>query len=762
MKFFKGLTMVIALCLVTISASASKVKLFNDIADWKITGTALKLGNTIATGEGVGVSYTMTTNINSAKITFANRHELSGKPDGIVLRYKAKLPIKNFNILVLPANAKTAIKFEKNGNGTSSGKCEINLGSKIDLSDETVWPLTFISIIVTPSEGAREAGEFSFTEMSVIYTEDDIAEIPNKDGMNLKGKVTCDNKPIANVLVSDGINTTHTDNNGIYYLSSTKECGYVFICNPKGYKPAVDGRYPEFYKNLRYSNDLSRTERLDFDLIKENDNGYIALFLADIQIAARNSDKKQFETYAIPDINATINEYKKQGKNVYLITLGDQTYDEHWSKGCKIPEINELLLRINADAIYNCTGNHDNNPDIAGDWEASVSYRETWGPTYYSFNIGNIHYVVLDNIEYKNQTGGRDYTCNITSNILEWLKKDLGGVSPNTTIALCMHAPMFVRPQCISPNTLGEIKIRFGFGEELRKIVERFDNVLVFSGHEHNTHIAKKYNIKEYNVAAVCGHLWWPSHFKPGNILCQDGTPGGYRIMEVNGDVIKTYYKGIGFDKSFQFRSYDLNECHITPERYAPSLSDKSLFTDWIANGKFGYDLSDYDSDGKPLEPNRILVNVFGYDEDWKIEIFEDGIPLVVDRVSTYDPYSIISDGAQRFENTGHNGANPMLNCHMFLTKSKSDNSHITIKVTDNYGDIYTEEMKRPKKLDFSTYMPNSQTSEISPISINNKSKDIIYYNLHGQVIKPSANNHLPSGVYIRKQGNHTDKIIIK
>ena len=62
------------------------------------------------------------------------------------------------------------------------------------------------------------------------------------------------------------------------------------------------------------------------------------------------------------------------------------------------------MSKINCK-IFNIMGNHDNDPYCAGDWIAENKFREVVGPTYYSFNLGSIHYVVLDNVEYIN-TGG--------------------------------------------------------------------------------------------------------------------------------------------------------------------------------------------------------------------------------------------------------------------------------------------------------------------------------------------------------------------
>src|SRR3712207_9587942 len=56
--------------------------------------------------------------------------------------------------------------------------------------------------------------------------------IPDKQGMTIKGKITCEGKAVAQVVVSDGIEVTTTNEQGIYYLPSKKKYGYVFITIP--------------------------------------------------------------------------------------------------------------------------------------------------------------------------------------------------------------------------------------------------------------------------------------------------------------------------------------------------------------------------------------------------------------------------------------------------------------------------------------------------------------------------------------------------
>ena len=87
--------------------------------------------------------------------------------------------------------------------------------------------------------------------------------IPDKVGMNVKGCVSCQNQGIANVVVSDGVEVTQTDANGIFYLNSGKKNGYVFISVPSNYEVATKDIFPQFFQNL--SSDSSTINQCDFE-----------------------------------------------------------------------------------------------------------------------------------------------------------------------------------------------------------------------------------------------------------------------------------------------------------------------------------------------------------------------------------------------------------------------------------------------------------------------------------------------------------------
>lgn len=597
----------------------------------------------------------------------------------------------------------------------------------------------------------------NFLPGSPIVTKENGA-YKNKSGnvsITITGTVMCGNTPVAGAQVSDGINITYTDSEGHYSINSSNQTGLVYLCNPKGYKYVFKNKEPQFYCHVD-NYQPTKVAECNFQLEKDDATDHTVLMIADIQICGRIDDQYIYRDKTIPDINQTIAKHKNKGKDVYIVTLGDQSYNTYWNtKGIGIPETAAFMDGMKPDAIFNCMGNHDNDISIAGDWAASVKYRKQWGPTYYSFNIGEYHYVVLDNILFNNPNCDNTYDIGITNAILDWLKTDLGNVSKDTPVVVCMHAPLFNRPQCNTPNVPNSATYRYTYGAQFANAVKGFKNVYVFTGHAHTCYTETYSNIKEYNVGAPGGNLWWTGYFTENNFVCSDGAAGGYRVVETSGNDMQTFYKSVGFDDEYQFRAYDLNNCHITAARFAPSYKTPADIDTWLANG-YGYDSADYNSDGTPKIPNRILINVFGYDKEWKVEVFEEGKPLSVQRISTYDPFSMISDGCQRFEKQGHNSAgNPTLNSHMFMAQASSATTTLTIKVTDENGEIHSRIMQRPKTFSIQEYLPEKENASVINIEADDEISAPTYYDLTGmQVQNPSK------GIYIMRFGAKTKKVI--
>lgn len=506
-------------------------------------------------------------------------------------------------------------------------------------------------------------------------------DIPDQSGKNIKGKVYCDGVGVPGVIVSDGYQLTTTDSDGIYYLDSKKAHGYVFISIPKGYDVACINTQAQFWQKLDLG--VTDVEEKNFELYTVDNSDHTLLVMGDMHLANRNDDRKQFSTGFMTEAKALIEEHRNSNKKIYAITVGDLTWELYWYSNNY--GLNEYLDEIKSLSIpvFNTIGNHDHDMLATGDWDTAVKYKQIIGPTYYSFNLGNIHYVVLDNVDCTNNgtEDGRNYIGRVTQDQIDWLKQDLKHISKTTTVVVAMHVPLY--------DAYG--KLSLSKGQELIDCFEGYQ-VHFLTGHTHNNYnveVTEK-NIFEHNVGAICATWWWTGKLS-NNQICKDGTAGGYGIWNINGNDIKWTYKAIGEKDSYQFRCYDLNKVHITAAEFVPNGSDASKNT-FELNYAGGYQNKRND--------NYIYINIWNWDPAWKLEVRENGLLLDYKAaVAKKDPLHIISYEAKRLDqnNTPTSSFVTDYSSHIFELETSSPNSDLEIAVTDRFGNIYKETMKRPK-----------------------------------------------------------------
>jgi len=519
--------------------------------------------------------------------------------------------------------------------------------------------------------------------------------IPDKPGMTLKGVVSCDGEGVQGVVVSDGVEVTVTDNKGIYYLPSAKQNKFVFISLPGNYEIAASDNIPQFFKRLAGGNSV---EQNDFSLVRADNNNHVVLAMADWHLANRNDDLTQFSNGFLPDVNATVNSYTSAGMKVYGVPLGDMTWDAYWyENNFRLDKYLVEMKKFNCP-MFNTMGNHDNDPYVQGDIPPEAPFREIIGPTYYSFNLGQVHYVVLDDIQYIN-TGGaqgvigdRNYSDVVVTAQTAWLAKDLAAITDKSTpLVIFMHSPLYGNPTL---NATGEQvnTIVLNNGSTLKSLVQDFASVHFVSGHTHINYTVDDGAVIEHNTAAVSATWWWTGKTGyAGNHICRDGSIGGYGVWEMSGKDVRWHYKSIGKPATYQFRSYDLNRVAITAAVFAPNSTDEAL-----AEYAGVY--------ASPNQVNDVLINIWGYDPEWTVEVTESGAPLAVERVTAKDPLHIISYEAKRL-NAGATPTSSFVTgntSHMFRVRASSATSTLEIKVTDRFGRIFTETMTRPKDFTWS------------------------------------------------------------
>lgn len=595
---------------------------------------------------------------------------------------------------------------------------EVAKGAEITLTGRGFEQGDFVSLKEMTSEGVFEATTISVDSKHLTFTMPDGIEdataykfllnrqgasqvigaslltvewtVPDKAGMTLKGVVYNGSKGVKDVIVSDGILFTKTDENGYYYLASEKKNGSVFIILPSGYDVATDYALPRFWARLTAS--ATTVEQHNFPLYTSANTNHTMLVATDIHLANRNNDITQFTEGFVSEVSSAYNESKSK---VYCLNLGDFSWDNYWySNSFSIQNCQNTIKGLNFQ-FWSTMGNHDNDPRVAGDFLASAPYRQFVGPTFYSMNIGNIHYIMLDDIEYLNpgaSESDRSYNNRVITEGINFLKKDLEYVDKTTPIVVGMHAPLFYYGFSGGKLTTG---VSFKTYTDVNNLLSCFDGysyVQMLTGHTHvnrNIPITGHATVMmEQNIAAVCGSWWWTKKYADNNV-CTDGTPGGYKVFSVKGNDIKWQYKAVGLDASRQFSTFDMNK---VKEYWANDETAQKAFAGTIIPTRVG--------DYADVEPNVVFINVWDFEPDaWTLSVKENGKELAVTQVWKYDPLHSISYDIPRAA-AGSSLSFPSTYCaHMYAVTASSATSTLEIKVTDRFGETYVETMTRPKAL---------------------------------------------------------------
>lgn len=527
----------------------------------------------------------------------------------------------------------------------------------------------------------------------------DTAEVEKKSGYTTYGRVVdYEAKPVAGVAVSDGALVTTTDSEGRYYLRSERKNVFVFISIPKNYRVAIDRAVPQFFQRFK-STRTSTYEQHNFVLAPEENVKHRVLVWSDTHLANRTDDANQFKKFFKPDIEQQIAKAKSEGVKLYAIGLGDLAWDEFWYKNdYSLKDYREDISDFDL-TIFSSPGNHDNDPSIADDFLAAAGFRENLNPLYYSFNIGDIHYIMMDNTLFKNSGATsnnynvQDYTEGFTDDQMKWLKGDLATVPEGTTIIFGLHIPWTNRSQSTGKFTYA---MPATYRSEVESLLSKF-TVHFISGHTHTnyTNIINS-KMREHNIAGVCGTWWWTGYYSKNKCrLNGDGSPSGYKIFDIDGSDVKWNFKALARDASYQFRAYDLRNSLITRELYCPANKNTNVsdaFFSQYANG--------WDKSVNTTSTKKILINLFDYNDNWKITVTENGANLSVSRVEAYDPLHTIFFNMGRMNSNSTSMTFPTgKSAHFFEVSTSSATSTVIIKAEDAFGRVYEETMTRPRKL---------------------------------------------------------------
>lgn len=458
------------------------------------------------------------------------------------------------------------------------------------------------------------------------------------------GTVTSGGQGLADVAVSDGMQVVYTDSAGYYHMYSTCGGDFIFISLPAGYAARLPDGTASYYRPL---SGPSGPRRYDFDLPKLSslEDCHTLIVGADPQVAY--PEELPLLDGLLTDLKAHVSsDYADQ--SVYGMLLGDMV----GSLSQETPSLVDIRQRFEDLGIpfFYVAGNHDMDLDIRSNQGSKRTFEAHYGPRYYSFNRGKVHYVVLDDVFSTGRAGG--YIGYLDEQQLQWLEQDLARIAHGSLVIVSLHIPTYSVAARNGEYGKEDIKKALQNRQALYRILAPF-RVHILAAHEHyQENFVLQDNLHEHVHAAMSGIFWQA----PYN---SDGTPLGYSVYEINGDSISWYFKAAGLPKDRQFVAY---------------------MPGWDKNN-----------------PDALIANVWNYDPSWQVYWYEDGVKMGAMRSSTgWDPDIVQYVAANR-----HNfrykyiGAGPT--AHLFYALPRNRNARIKIEVIDRFKRSY---FLTPKKID--------------------------------------------------------------
>ncbi|MBQ7269654.1 MAG: metallophosphoesterase [Bacteroidales bacterium] len=396
---------------------------------------------------------------------------------------------------------------------------------------------------------------------------EDIGESTISPSSNLWGVIKdTEGNPIPGITVSDGYSVCVTDVNGTYQMAADTRARTVNVTVPAAYEIPMSGGRPAFwqYVTIPSTGNIQR----DFTLTRRSSipSRFTILAVTDEHIQ-KDAHLPKFQT-AIEDIQETAETLQASGipvgdggdaGEVIAITLGDQLWDNMSIASALRTKFTSLSV-----PVFYTIGNHDYDSSQSTDYDSENAFVNTFGPTNYSFDMGNAHIIVMDDIIRRsgNGSGSNGYPTvkygeGFTAEQVTWLKADIARVkgAAAKVVILCVHAPL-------STASGGDTDTQ---SQVMSALKNNFYNVHVFSGH---THVTKNNyyagwaaksgrNITEHTIQTLSGYFW------EADISFHQASPAGYGVYTFgNNDLYAEYNKVTKENPDFQFWLYNGGETY--------------------------------------------------------------------------------------------------------------------------------------------------------------------------------------------------------
>jgi hypothetical protein len=365
--------------------------------------------------------------------------------------------------------------------------------------------------------------------------------------VNRNAKFDDGDLPLADIRVSNGWQIVQTDAEGRYELPVDDDT-ILFVIKPRGWRTPI-GRdmLPRFYyihkpagsPPLQFPG-VDPTgplpESVDFPLYpQEEPDQFQAILFGDPQ----PRDQREVDYMSHDVVEELVGT-----KAAFGVTLGDIVFDDLFIFQAKIDSV--ALIGI---PWYNVIGNHDINYDAKTDRHSDETFERYFGPSYYSFDHGPTHFLVLDDIMWTvPEDGGRgSYKGGLGPEQMEFIRNDLALVPDSQLVVLMMHIPLI------------DVEER----HDLYRLIEKRRFCMSISAHRHvheHRFITKEDGWKgpephHHLINVTVSGSWWsgaPDARGIPHTTMADGAPNGYSIISFDGTDYTIDYKVARRPASYQ------------------------------------------------------------------------------------------------------------------------------------------------------------------------------------------------------------------
>lgn len=192
--------------------------------------------------------------------------------------------------------------------------------------------------------------------------------------------------------------------------------------------------------------------------------------------------------------------------------------------------------------LHACPGNHDIG---LNDTNPRKLFTDCFGPSYYSFDFGGVHFITLDGNTVVRRQGRNTIDACLEPSQIAWLRADLESTPQHVPVLCGVHIPIV--STYIKRRGGGTFPEDFPIAPQFNKsrsealidILALHNVKLVLQGHAHENERITVKGIEFVSSISVCGS-WW--HSGEGFERGVDNSPRGYRVIEVRGGRISHRY----------------------------------------------------------------------------------------------------------------------------------------------------------------------------------------------------------------------------